>query len=264
MGATQHVTLRLDKELLELVDREAARMRWSRSTTLATCVEFGLVDLEQERPSGRVQRENPEVGSTEVGSVARVESGHGSTDKLPTGTNRTTSIRKVGSERAHDNSGDGVGEKCPHGYMNWMENDGSQKNSMGVDLAIGSDYGAAVVTKDGEVVSEAYTRDSELPEDFGVVLGEQPPLSNGPVEFDSVARDYLASSLSGTPINMEPFRPKVYERQPNFVSEAIIDKPAPVKLCAACEANLVTVKGKWVCDHPGCGMYGQEQRERRS
>lgn len=117
MGATKHITFRIDEALLEMVDKEAARMRWSRSATLATCVEFGLPDLEKERTSAGHQHE-PAITRTEVGSTARVE--HGGADKQPIKANRGTPIRKVGSERTHDDSGDGVGEKCPHGYMNWM------------------------------------------------------------------------------------------------------------------------------------------------
>jgi hypothetical protein len=41
------------------------------------------------------------------------------------------------------------------------------------------------------------------------------------------------------------------------------EEAAPVKLCVACECNLVTVKGKWVCDHQDCGMYGAEQKGKR-
>lgn len=53
MGGTKHITMRIPEEILLLVDEQAKRMRWSRNTTLNTCIEFGLPDLELER-GGRV------------------------------------------------------------------------------------------------------------------------------------------------------------------------------------------------------------------
>lgn len=103
----------------------------------------------------------------------------------------------------------------------------------------------------------------DLPKSFGVVIGGEPVLSSGPVEFDKDAKDYLASGLSGTPVKMEPFRPKIHERRPDFVSEPIVEEPAPVKLCAACESDLVLMKGKLVCASVGCSLYGQEQKGRK-
>jgi len=119
MGETKVISLRIDSELLAFVDAEAERRRWSRNATIHACVEFGLPDLEKERGSA-VLRQEPVFAPKEDRQVERVESQPNSAGGKPHGGNRAASVRKVGSGRAGDDSGDGVGEKCPHGYMNWM------------------------------------------------------------------------------------------------------------------------------------------------
>lgn len=65
--------------------------------------------------------------------------------------------------------------------------------------------------------------------------------------------------MTGTPERMQPFKAAPFLESVPYVP----DESAPVKLCVACEANLVTVKGKWVCDHTDCGLYGTEQKGKR-
>ena len=48
MSDTVHISMRISKELLGLVDEQARRMRWSRNAALGTCVEFGVVELARE------------------------------------------------------------------------------------------------------------------------------------------------------------------------------------------------------------------------
>lgn len=73
----------------------------------------------------------------------------------------------------------------------------------------------------------------------------------------------LVPGIYGTPVNMVPFIPKLIARQPDFVSAPIIEESAPVKLCAACESDLVPMKGKLVCASVGCSLYGTEQKGKR-
>lgn len=64
-----------------------------------------------------------------------------------------------------------------------------------------------------------------------------------------------AVGMSGSPENMVAFRPAPSIRSVPYIAE----ESAPVRICAACEANLMMVKAKWVCGHVDCAMYGQEQ-----
>lgn len=49
MSGTKHISIRVPKEILEMVDEQAKKMRWSRHAAILTCIEFGLPDLELER-----------------------------------------------------------------------------------------------------------------------------------------------------------------------------------------------------------------------
>jgi hypothetical protein len=48
------LTLRLDFDLVAMIDAEALRRKWSRATTIETCIEFGLPDLERDAISERI------------------------------------------------------------------------------------------------------------------------------------------------------------------------------------------------------------------
>src|ERR1700677_66518 len=56
-GDSRHISIRIPDELLEIIDSEAKRRRWSRHAAIITCIEFGLPDLERETV-GRMNGEN--------------------------------------------------------------------------------------------------------------------------------------------------------------------------------------------------------------
>lgn len=133
MGNTKHVSFRIDSEILERVDAEAKRMRWSRSVALHTCVEFGLMDLEQERgPGGKLNDEKGISAPDNGGAAGRVESGNKGGNKAGAGIARLSrrSLSSSGVESKitvgqENKTGEAIAPfrgsgKCPHGYMNWM------------------------------------------------------------------------------------------------------------------------------------------------
>lgn len=68
--ANTPISVRLDEKVLEFVDAEAGRRRWSRNQVIKTCVEYSLPDLERE-PVGASRKKIAEVplggGATEGG-----------------------------------------------------------------------------------------------------------------------------------------------------------------------------------------------------
>lgn len=116
-------------------------MRWSRNAALNTCVEFGLVDLEQERgPGGKINRDT-RGGSGEAGNdleVAEWGAGGGiSKSEASTAQPEGAGSASVAGKGAGAQAGavEGVRSKvldkaaggtlrgsgkCPHGYVNWM------------------------------------------------------------------------------------------------------------------------------------------------
>ena len=142
MSDTTHISLRIDSDILSRVDAEAKRMRWSRNSALNTCVEFGLVDLEQERgPSGggklNGRRMATEAGDnsgveqrgisegvkeSDAGAVQprRVRSVAGGGDGAVAGKEKRTKKGKGAdiSEKESVGAGWFPHSKCPHGYQN--------------------------------------------------------------------------------------------------------------------------------------------------
>ena len=101
MSDTKHISMRIDAEILALVDAEAKRMRWSRNAALNTCVEFGLVDLEMERgPSGGKLN-----GKEKVAEVAAEKAGEIGRENGPAGIQGDRAGGKGGSSRPSEAGG---------------------------------------------------------------------------------------------------------------------------------------------------------------
>ncbi len=104
MSDTKHISIRIPEEILSMVDEQAEKFRWSRSATINTCIEFGLVDLEKENgpgvktATGALKRE---LSSLQVNKVV---------EKIG------EKIKKVSEKE--NNRAWFPNSMCPHGYMN--------------------------------------------------------------------------------------------------------------------------------------------------
>jgi hypothetical protein len=102
MGDTKHISIRIPEEILLRVDEQSKRMRWSRNATLNICVEYGLPDLELNRGVG--------IKESVVGGCGSEVSGEEKSARKQKGVSESKKEEVVSR----------FGEKCPHGYMNWM------------------------------------------------------------------------------------------------------------------------------------------------
>ena len=134
MSGTKHTSIRIPDELLEMIDSEAKRRRWSRHAAIITCIEFGLPDLERDGLLGRNNSEKENSGADRgVRAVAGEKESSGKEN--PSVAKKGGAIKSKGVNIGKAGSGASAvvvtwfpTEMCPHGYQNSFA---CEKNSGG-------------------------------------------------------------------------------------------------------------------------------------